>query len=105
MASSSSSDPNVDRYDPDLWTDEFAFLSKPRQADIQSDLFYNYQTNVENYLALLGGEGVELVSIGIPALIDVLSANARDASTSDRRTDATSATDDAGSLIIQRKNS
>jgi pimeloyl-ACP methyl ester carboxylesterase len=22
------SDPNVDRYDPDLWTDEFAFLSK-----------------------------------------------------------------------------
>src|SRR5439155_10799117 len=22
-------DPNVDRYDPDLWTDEFAFLNQP----------------------------------------------------------------------------
>jgi pimeloyl-ACP methyl ester carboxylesterase len=42
-------DPNVDRYDPDLWTDEFAFLSRPRQADIQSDLFYDYRTNVERY--------------------------------------------------------
>jgi pimeloyl-ACP methyl ester carboxylesterase len=43
------SDPNVDRYDPDLWTDEFAFLSKPGQAEIQSDLFYDYRTNVEAY--------------------------------------------------------
>jgi pimeloyl-ACP methyl ester carboxylesterase len=42
-------DPNVDRYDPDLWTDEFAFLSQPGQADIQSDLFYDYRTNVEAY--------------------------------------------------------
>jgi pimeloyl-ACP methyl ester carboxylesterase len=24
-------------------------LSKPRQADIQSDLFYDYRTNVDNY--------------------------------------------------------
>jgi hypothetical protein len=38
-------DPNVERYDPDLWTDEFAFLSQPVQADIQSDLFYDYRTN------------------------------------------------------------
>ena len=29
------SDPNVERYDPDLWTDEFAFLSQPAQPDIQ----------------------------------------------------------------------
>jgi pimeloyl-ACP methyl ester carboxylesterase len=43
------SDPNVDRYDPDLWTDELAFLSNPQQADIQSDLFYDYRTNVESY--------------------------------------------------------
>ena len=43
------SDPNVDRYDPDLWTDEFAFLSQPGQADIQSDLFYDYRTNVDAY--------------------------------------------------------
>ena len=32
------SDPNVERYDPDLWTDEFAFLNQPGQVDIQSDL-------------------------------------------------------------------
>ncbi len=43
------SDPNVERYDPDLWTDEFAFLNQPGQIEIQSDLFYDYRTNVENY--------------------------------------------------------
>jgi pimeloyl-ACP methyl ester carboxylesterase len=43
------SDPAVERYDPDLWTDEFAFLSQPAQVDIQSDLFYDYRTNVEAY--------------------------------------------------------
>jgi pimeloyl-ACP methyl ester carboxylesterase len=42
-------DPAVDRYDPDLWTDEFAFLNQPRQADIQSDLFFDYRTNVAAY--------------------------------------------------------
>jgi pimeloyl-ACP methyl ester carboxylesterase len=31
-------DPNKERYDPDLWTVEFAFLSQPEQAGIQSDL-------------------------------------------------------------------
>ena len=39
----------MERYDPDLWTDEFAFLSQPGQIDIQIDLFYDYRTNVENY--------------------------------------------------------
>src|ERR1700682_4588666 len=43
-------DPNVERYDPDLWTDEFAFLNQPGQVDIQSDLFYDYRTNVNSYL-------------------------------------------------------
>ncbi|MFT3882395.1 MAG: alpha/beta hydrolase [Gemmatales bacterium] len=43
-------DPNPEKYDPDLWTDEYAFLSRPGQADIQSDLFYDYRTNVEAYL-------------------------------------------------------
>jgi pimeloyl-ACP methyl ester carboxylesterase len=43
------SDPSVGRYDPDLWTDEFAFLSQPVQAQIQSDLFYDYRTNVDAY--------------------------------------------------------
>jgi pimeloyl-ACP methyl ester carboxylesterase len=42
-------DPNLDRYNPDLWTDEFAFLSQPGQAEIQSDLFYDYRTNVDAY--------------------------------------------------------
>jgi pimeloyl-ACP methyl ester carboxylesterase len=42
-------DPDVDRYDPDLWTDEFAFLSQPGQAQIQTDLFYDYRTNVAAY--------------------------------------------------------
>jgi pimeloyl-ACP methyl ester carboxylesterase len=42
-------DPNVDLYDPDLWTDEYAFLNTPGQAEIQSDLFYDYHTNVDAY--------------------------------------------------------
>jgi pimeloyl-ACP methyl ester carboxylesterase len=42
-------DPKVELYDPDLWTDEFAFLNSPGQAQIQSDLFYDYRTNVEAY--------------------------------------------------------
>ena len=42
-------DPNVELYDPDLWTDEYAFLNSPGQAQIQSDVFYDYRTNVENY--------------------------------------------------------
>jgi len=42
-------DPHPERYDPDLWTDEYAFLNQPGQADIQSDLFYDYRTNVESY--------------------------------------------------------
>ena len=43
------SDPDPTRYDPDLWTDEFAFLNQPGQADIQADLFYDYQSNVIAY--------------------------------------------------------
>jgi pimeloyl-ACP methyl ester carboxylesterase len=42
-------DPNTELYDPDLWTDEFAFLSAPGQADIQTELFYDYRTNVDSY--------------------------------------------------------
>jgi len=42
-------DPNVELYDPDLWTDEYAFLSAPGQAEIQTDLFYDYRTNVDAY--------------------------------------------------------
>ncbi|MBA2117855.1 alpha/beta fold hydrolase [Bremerella alba] len=43
------SDPSVELYNPDLWTDEFAFLSSPGQLKIQSNLFYDYRTNVAEY--------------------------------------------------------
>ncbi|MFI0846586.1 alpha/beta fold hydrolase [Mesorhizobium sp. IMUNJ 23232] len=43
------SDPNIERYDPDLWTDEFAFLRRPGQTDIQTELFYDYRNNVAAY--------------------------------------------------------
>jgi pimeloyl-ACP methyl ester carboxylesterase len=42
-------DPNIALYDPDLWTDEYAFLNAPGQAQIQSDLFYDYRTNLDAY--------------------------------------------------------
>ena len=42
-------DPNIELYNPDLWTDEFYFLNSPGQAQIQADLFYDYRTNVESY--------------------------------------------------------
>ena len=42
-------DPKIELYDPDLWTDEYAFLTAPGQAQIQSDLFYDYRTNVDSY--------------------------------------------------------
>jgi pimeloyl-ACP methyl ester carboxylesterase len=42
-------DPEIELYDPDLWTDEYAFLNAPGQAQIQSDLFYDYRTNVDAY--------------------------------------------------------
>jgi pimeloyl-ACP methyl ester carboxylesterase len=42
-------DPSTELYDPDLWTDEFNFLNSPGQAQIQSDLFYDYRTNVDSY--------------------------------------------------------
>jgi pimeloyl-ACP methyl ester carboxylesterase len=42
-------DPDTERHDPDLWTDEFYFLNQPGQAEIQSDLFFDYRTNVDSY--------------------------------------------------------
>jgi pimeloyl-ACP methyl ester carboxylesterase len=43
------SSPRGLEYNPDLWTDEYAFLSRPGQPDIQSDLFFDYRTNLESY--------------------------------------------------------
>lgn len=45
------SSPHVELYNPDLWTDEYAFLSRPGEREIQSDLFYDYRTNVASYPA------------------------------------------------------
>ncbi|MFF5306475.1 alpha/beta fold hydrolase [Streptomyces sp. NPDC013161] len=42
-------DPATERYDPDLWTDESAFLNRPGQAEIQVELFYDYRTNLAAY--------------------------------------------------------
>jgi pimeloyl-ACP methyl ester carboxylesterase len=44
------SSPHPERYNPDTWTDEYAFLSRPGQADIQATLFFDYRTNVASYL-------------------------------------------------------
>jgi pimeloyl-ACP methyl ester carboxylesterase len=43
--------PHPERYDPDLWTDEYAFLTRPGQKEIQTELFYDYRTNVASYPA------------------------------------------------------
>ena len=41
--------PHPERINPDTWTDEYAFLSRPGQTQIQLDLFYDYQTNPASY--------------------------------------------------------
>jgi pimeloyl-ACP methyl ester carboxylesterase len=41
--------PHPDRYNPDSWTDEYAFLTRPGQADIQATLFLDYRNNVASY--------------------------------------------------------
>jgi pimeloyl-ACP methyl ester carboxylesterase len=43
------SSPHPERYNPDTWSDEFAQLSRPGQAEIQADLFFDYQSNVASY--------------------------------------------------------
>ena len=43
------SSPHPERYDPDAWTDEYAFLTRPGQAEIQTTLFLDYRTNVASY--------------------------------------------------------
>ncbi|WP_413726273.1 alpha/beta fold hydrolase [Sodalis sp. RH16] len=41
--------PNPERYNPDTWIDEYAFLSRPGEKAIQTALLYDYQTNVAAY--------------------------------------------------------
>ena len=40
-----------ERYDPDLWKDEVAFLARPGEADIQSELFYDFRNNLAAFPA------------------------------------------------------
>jgi pimeloyl-ACP methyl ester carboxylesterase len=46
-----SGSPHPERYSPDLWKDEVAFLARPGEADIQSNLFYDYRNNLAAYPA------------------------------------------------------
>ena len=41
--------PHPERINPDTWTGEYAFLTRPGETQIQLDLFYDYQTNVASY--------------------------------------------------------
>jgi pimeloyl-ACP methyl ester carboxylesterase len=41
--------PHPERYDPALWIDEYAMLSRPDEQEIQADLLYDYRTNVASY--------------------------------------------------------
>jgi len=43
------SSPHPDRYDPDTWIGEYAFLTRLGQADIQATLLLDYRTNVASY--------------------------------------------------------
>jgi pimeloyl-ACP methyl ester carboxylesterase len=43
------SSPHAERYDPETWEWEAARLSRPGERQIQSDLFFSYQTNVAAY--------------------------------------------------------
>src|SRR5215510_15717895 len=40
---------NPERIDPDTWTEEFAFLTKPGMDRIQLALMFDYRTNVAAY--------------------------------------------------------
>jgi pimeloyl-ACP methyl ester carboxylesterase len=51
MARHLGSTPHPERYDPEAWLDEYAFLSRPGERRIQSDLFFDYQSNVAAYPA------------------------------------------------------
>ena len=41
--------PHPERINPDTWTGEYAFFTRPGELEIQLDLFYDYQTNVASY--------------------------------------------------------
>src|SRR5271163_1907023 len=43
--------PHPERYNPEAWIEEYAFLTRPGQQEIQEALLYDYRTNVASYPA------------------------------------------------------
>ncbi len=43
------SDPRLEAYDHDLWSNELAYSHSPGIADVQMDLIYDYRTKIESY--------------------------------------------------------
>jgi pimeloyl-ACP methyl ester carboxylesterase len=43
--------PNPERYNPELWLEEYAFMSRPGEHEILEPLLYDYRTNVASYPA------------------------------------------------------
>lgn len=41
--------PHPERYNPQVWQDEYAWLSRPGERAIQESLLYDYRTNVASY--------------------------------------------------------
>lgn len=41
--------PHRDRYNPQVWEDEYAWLSRPGERAIQESLLYDYRTNAASY--------------------------------------------------------
>jgi pimeloyl-ACP methyl ester carboxylesterase len=49
IARHAGSRPNLERFDPDLWMDEIAYLRRPGVEALQLDLIYDYQSNLRAY--------------------------------------------------------
>jgi pimeloyl-ACP methyl ester carboxylesterase len=43
--------PNPERYNPEAWLEEYAFMSRPGEPEILEPLLYDYRTNVASYPA------------------------------------------------------
>jgi pimeloyl-ACP methyl ester carboxylesterase len=43
--------PNPERYNPEVWLEEYAFMSRPGEPEILEPLLYDYRTNVASYPA------------------------------------------------------
>lgn len=62
----------MERYDPDLWTDEFAFLNQPGQIEIQSDRIavrfaYEWHDDSGHWYRSYGNENWEFNDDGLMA--------------------------------------